>query len=71
MELINSLQGQFVAVQHLIFLVSSAMSLEFLISDSIIFRILGPRCCKLFRSLLKVVIGPVVKPVCDGRLLFK
>ena len=62
-----ALQGQFSGVQHLIFLVNSSIFPEFFISGGIMFQILGPRYLKLFRPLLTVLIGPVVKSVCDRR----
>ena len=40
---------------------------EFLISGGIMCRILGPRYLQLFRPLLAVLIGFVVKSVCDRR----
>ena len=43
---------------------------EFLVSIGIMFQILGPRYLKLFRPLLAVLTGPVVKSVCDKRILF-
>ena len=55
-------------VQHLIFLVDYSMFPEFLISGSIMFQVLGPIYIKLFRPLLTVLIGPIVKFVCDRRL---
>ena len=47
---------------------NSSMFPEYLILGGIMFQILGHRYLKLFRPLLTVLIGPGVKPVCDGRL---
>ena len=55
-------------VQYLIFLVDYPMFPKFLISGSIIFQVLGPMYVKIFRQLLTVLIGPIVKFVCDRRL---
>ena len=41
---------------------------EFLISGGMVFKILGLRYLKLFRPLLIVPVGPVVKSACDRRL---
>ena len=55
-------------VQHLIFLVDYSVLPEFLISGSIMFQVLGSIYIKIFRPLLTVLIGPIVKFVCDRRL---
>ena len=68
MQLRHSLQGQFLEVQELIFLVNSSMFPEFLISGGKTSKILSPSYFKLFRPLLTVLIDPVVKFVCDRRL---
>ena len=68
MDVINkdkdNLQGQLLGVQQLIFLVNSSFFPEF----GIIFQILSSRYLKFFRQLLTVLIGPVVKFVCNRRL---
>ena len=52
------------------FLISGGIMFpEFLISGGIMLQILGPKYLKLFRSLITVLIGHVVKSVCDQRLL--
>ena len=62
-----ALQGQLLGVQRLIFLSNSSMFPEIVTSGSIMFQISGPRYLKVFRPLLTVLIGPVVKSVCDQR----
>ena len=61
------LQGQFLGVEHLIFLVNTSLFPDFLVSGGM-FQILGPSYLEFFRPLLTVIIGPVVRSVCDRRL---
>ena len=64
----HSLQGRFLGVQPLIFLVNCSMFLEFLISGGVIFQILGPKHLKGFRPM---IIDPVVKSMIkDCRVYF-
>ena len=41
---------------------------EFLISGGIMFKILGSRYLRLFKPLLIVPVGPIMKSVCGRRL---
>ena len=67
----HSLQGQFLGVQPLIFLVNCSMFPEFLISGGVIFQSLGPKHLKSFRPILTVIIDPVVKSMIkDCRVYF-
>ena len=66
MDLIKTFLGG----QHLIFLVNSSIFPEIAISGGVMFQILDPRFPKLFRPLLLVLIGPVVKCASHRKLYF-